>query len=557
VNHVFLEISLVILLATAISGLMQFLRQPLIIGHIITGLIVGPYLLNIVSSNETFEVFSQMGIALLLFIIGLSLNPKVIKEVGRISLITGAGQVIFTAIVGYLICHFLGYSSIESMYIAIALTFSSTIIIMKLLTDKKDTGRLYGKILIGFLLVQDIIATLILIAISSFSKGGDIATLASAALIKGVVLFLLLILTSIYIVPKLSYFFAKSQEFLFLFSIAWGLGIATLFQYSGFSIEIGALFAGVVLATSPYHLEISSRLKPLRDFFIVLFFILIGSQIAIVNLSSILLPALLLSLYVLVGNPIIFIIVMTLLKFDMKTSFKAGLAIAQISEFSLVLITLAGRLGHVDQSIVSLVTLVGLVTILVSTYFIIYSDELYHFFEPYLRIFERKTTRKDQRTKLSTEIVLFGFEKIGYDLLNAFKKMGKTFTVVDYNPETIANLEKEGINCIYGDADDNELLSQLNLEDVKMVISTITDIEASTMIVSQSRKVNKKMIIIAKTDEIEEAINLYDKGASYVMMPHYLGVEQIINLIDKHELNFDKFVREKEGHLSLLKEKSV
>lgn len=556
-NNIFLEISLVVLLAALVSGLMQLMRQPLIIGHIITGLIVGPYLLNIISSNETIEVFSQIGIALLLFIIGLSLNPKVIKEVGKVSLVTGVGQVVFTSIIGYFICKLLGLNIVESLYVAIALTFSSTIIIMKLLSDKKDTGRLYGKIAIGFLLVQDIIATVILIAISSFSQGGDIASLVTSTLLKGIVLFFLLIFSCKYLIPKLGFFFAKSQEFLFLFSIAWGLGIATLFQYAGFSIEIGALFAGVALATSPYNLEISSRLKPLRDFFIVLFFIMIGSQIAVINIASLIMPSLVLSLFVLIGNPIIFMIIMAMLGFDKKSNFKAALAIAQISEFSLILVALGSRYGHIDQAVVSLVTIVGLTTILVSTYMIIYSDKLYSYFEPYLGIFEKKNAKKDRRTKVATDIVLFGFDKIGYDLLSYFKEMGKTYTVVDYNPETIADLNKKNINCIYGDADDNELLTQLNLEDVKMVISTVTDIEVNTMIVNHARKANEKVIIVAKTDEIEEAIDLYEKGASYVMMPHYLGGEQIIKMVSKHELDFDKFTKEKEGHLAFLKQKPV
>ncbi|OQA02803.1 MAG: Inner membrane protein YbaL [bacterium ADurb.Bin400] len=392
---------------------MYKLKQPLIIGHIATGLIVGPYLFNLVKANETIEIFSQIGIALLLFIIGLNLNPRVIKEVGKVSLITGVGQVLFTSAIGYMIGITLGFGPTASFYIAIALTFSSTIIILKLLSDKKDLGRLYGKIAVGFLLVQNIIATLILIALSTLSQGGDLTQIMLATLLKGIVLVVLLTAFSIRILPKMGMIFAKSQEFLSLFSVGWGLGLAALFSLAGFSIEIGALVAGVTLATSTYTYEISSRMKPLRDFFIILFFIMIGSKMSPDNLQQLIVPAATFSAFILIGNPLIVMILMALLGYDKKTNFKAGLTVAQISEFSLILIVMGHRLGHLSDEIVSLVTIVGLLTIAVSTYLIIYSDKIYAALEPYLVVFERKNHKRERRSREEHDIILFGFDNIG------------------------------------------------------------------------------------------------------------------------------------------------
>src|SRR3989344_4577677 len=256
-ESIFLQISIALLVVLGISFLMRLLKQPLIIGYIISGIIIGPFLFNLLPHKETLEIFSQFGIAFLLFIVGIHLNPKTIREVGK------------TSIIGYFIGIFLGFSPITSIYIAVALTFSSTIIIMKLLSDKDALDKLFGKISIGFLLVQDLIAIVILIIISSFSNGGSATSLIFSTLVKGIIIFAVLFPFSYFILPKLSSFFAKSQEFLFVFAISWGLGLSALFLFAGFSIEVGALIAGIMLSMSSYSYEISSKLRSLRDFFII------------------------------------------------------------------------------------------------------------------------------------------------------------------------------------------------------------------------------------------------------------------------------------------------
>ena len=300
----FTVLCLVIILATCMAGIMHLLKQPLIIGHIATGLIVGPYILNLPDINHTLPIFSQLGTALLLFVIGLSLSPKIIHEVGRVSLITGVGQIIFTSLFGFYIGRALGFEILESAYIGIALTFSSTIIILKLLYDKNDLNQLYGKIAIGILLIQDMIAAIILIGISASAASGNLAINLSLTFVKGIIVTGIIALVSYYIMPRLSLFIARSQELLFLFAIAWGLGLALLFQILGFSIEIGALIAGVSLATSPYSYEIAAKMKPLRDFFVVLFFILIGSKVNFSGSQNLILPALMYSLFIIIGKPI-------------------------------------------------------------------------------------------------------------------------------------------------------------------------------------------------------------------------------------------------------------
>lgn len=531
---------------------MRILKQPTIIGYIITGVIASPFFLNLIKSQDTLIVFSQFGVAFLLFIVGLSLNPKVIKEVGKASLITGIGQVVFTSLIGFFISIFLGFNVITSLYIAIALTFSSTIIIMKLLSDKGDIDKLYGKISVGFLLVQDLIAVFILIIVSSFSDSSQALSSILFLLIKGGLIVLLLVLISLYILPRLEFFFARSQELLFMFSIGWGLGLASLFYLVGLSLEIGALLAGITLSLSPYSNEVISKMKPLRDFFIVLFFIVLGSQLIFDDFSKFLAPTIIFSLFVLIGNPLILMILMGMLRYTKKTGLQAGLTVAQISEFSLILIALGVNVGHLSKEILSLITIIGLITILGSSYLIIYSEKIYLHLEKYLSIFERKIVKKDNKRK-DYDIILFGYNRIGFDFVNSFKKLKKKFLIVDYNPEVISNLQKEKIDCEYGDVDDAEFLEQLNLKNIKMGVSTIPNFDTNTLLIKTIRKVNKKAILLCVSHHIDEAHKLYSAGASYVVMPHFLGGRYASLLVDKYGFDVNRFNEERKKHISHLR----
>lgn len=259
-EDIFTELSIVIAIGAAIALVMRIIKQPLIIGHIITGIVVGPTLLNLVHNDSTMEIFASIGIALLLFLVGLGLNPRVIKEVGKVAFLTGIGQVVFTSAIGFAILKAIGMDSSQAIYLALGLSFSSTIIVLKILNDKKEQNRLHGKIAVGFLLVQDIIATISLLFVTASSNGGlqvmDLLLLAS----KGAILGGSLWIVSLVLLPRLTRFVAGNQEFLFLFSIAWGLGIGAVFKEFGFSLEIGALAAGVALASSTYAPEVASQI---------------------------------------------------------------------------------------------------------------------------------------------------------------------------------------------------------------------------------------------------------------------------------------------------------
>lgn len=558
--NTFLELAAIISLATAVSIFIKWLKQPLIIGYILTGILVGPVFLNLLKSQDQLEIFSKIGITILLFIVGLNLNPKVIKEVGKASVFTGILQVVITSLIGYFIATFLGLPKISAMYVAIALTFSSTIIVLKLLSDKGDFHKLYGKIAVGFLLVQDVIASLILLFVSSLSSSSqtNLTTLLLTLLLKATILGLVIFLVNRFLLPKISEFLANTPELLFMFSLAWGLGLASVFYLFGFSIEIGALIAGVSLSITPFAYEVASKLKPIRDFFVVLFFILLGSQMDISNIFSQLPNALILSFFVLVGNPIIVILIINSLGHKRKTSFLAGLTVAQISEFSLILATLGFNLKHIPQGILSLITLVGLITISASTYLILYSDKIFSKIEWLLKILELQKSKNQKDTNSEKhEIILFGYDRVGEDFVHTFSSLNKPYLVVDINPQSIEKLNKKNIPNRYGDAEDIDFLEDLELQQTKLVISTIPDHQTNLTLTKYTHFTNPKSIIILVTHNLIEAKELYAAGATYVVIPHYLGAKHISSLLNKLGFEIKSFKEVRQKHLKLITKKTA
>ncbi len=559
----FVEVSLIIVIAAMLAFMAYLLRQPLIVGYIATGVIVGPYALDFLHAHEEMELFSKIGISILLFIVGLTLNPDIIREVGKSSAVTGIGQVVFTSVIGFFIMLLLGFDVVTSIYVALALTFSSTIIILKLLTDRGDTGKLYGKLSIGFLLIQDLVATIILLAVTIIG-GADFpenatplvyGTIAvqqfSVLFLKGTAVVIILYLISRYILPRFSVIVAHNQEILFIFSVAWGLGLAALFSTLGFSIEIGALIAGALLAVSPFAYEIGARMKPLRDFFIVIFFILLGANMVLSQFTVIVMPAIILSLFVLIGNPLIVIFLMKLLGYRTRTAFMSGLTVAQISEFSLILVALGYNLGHLSQYAVSLVTLVGIITITASTYLIIYADTIYAVIKPMLdyMVPRRKSKKYGDSDEATVDAILFGYDYAGHGFVQALQCITKKYLIVEYDPEIIARLKEAGLPARYGDAEDAVFLDEIGFTQAKMIISSIPYLKTNLFLVKRYRAHNTHGIIIVVANELKEVKELYDAGASYVVMPYHIGSHFVADFVTKYKWDARGFERERSKHI--------
>lgn len=551
-HSVFSELSLVIVLGTAVALFMRLIRQPLIIGHIVTGIIVGPSVLHMVQSAETIETFSSIGIALLLFIIGLGLNPKVIKEVGRVATLAGFLQVLVTAGFAWGGGIILGLTQTESVFLGIALAFSSTIIILKLLSDKKEQNRLYGKVATGMLIVQDLLATVALLFVTSQGSGGFSTSQLGWLVAKGVAIAVPLFFIGNVVLPRLHRLIAGSQEFLFLFALGWGFGAAALFEVAGFSLEIGALLGGVALAGLPYTQEISARLRPLRDFFVVVFFISLGTRLGFDSLN-LLVPAIIMaSVIVVILKPLIILVIMGLMGYTKRTSFKAAVAMAQVSEFSLVLVILGNRKDLISNDLVAIITMVALISIAISSYLIIYADSLFLLFEKYLMMFERRKTHFEHESRHHYDLVLFGYQKGGHEFVKVFQALKKRYVVVDYDPEVIDTLEQHKIEYLYGDANDIELLEEAGLDKARLVVSTLSDHDTNTFMLRLIEQINPRAVVILHAENVEQAGELYELGASYVVIPHYIGTEKISSFIRKSKLKKSEFRKYRERHLAYL-----
>ena len=554
---IFTQLGLVIAIAAIIAIIMRLLKQPLIMGYILTGILVGPSVLNIVHAGEVFETFSEIGIALLLFIIGLGLNAGVIKSLGKVSLVTAGAILLLVGSLGYGTSLLLGFDQMSAVFIGIALFFSSTIIILKVLSDKHELGRLYGQIAIGVILVDDVVATLALVAVAMLASGNTDPGVIGILAIKAVLLGAGLYIMGAKVIPRIGKLLARSSELLFLFSIGWGLSVASLFDVAGFSHEVGALFAGVALAGLPYATEMAAKLKPLRDFFIVLFFVTLGELFTFDAIRESIVPALILSAIVMIGKPLFVTASLGWLRYTRLTAFKTAIHLSQISEFSIILIIFAAASGVVDERAVAITTLVALITIGLSTYMMKYDDTLYRVLENFLKHFERKTTRDEKQKRASYPIILFGYHKGGHEFVQAFREMDQRYLVVDYNPEIIEHLEQQGIRHAFGDMTDEEFLEEIGAPQAELVVSTLDTLNTNLATLRYLRKHNPKVSFVCHATNYEDAAALYEHGASYVSLPHYIGSERVSNFIKRHGISHKALTSYRDRHLITIGRKAV
>ena len=554
-EHIYLELTLIICLAAGLSILFRFLKQPPILAYILAGIIIGPLAVFKVQSGDVLESLSQIGITLLLFMLGLEMKLKDLKSVGKVAMFTGLGQVIFTSIFGFLICLALGFSPLMSVYLSVALTFSSTIIVVKLLSDKKDLKSLYGKIAVGFLLIQDFVAIIALILLSGFNtgEGGELSFFTFLLLIlKAIVLIGWTIVLSNTLLPKVVNHIAKNAEILFLFSLAWAFGMAAVVSspFVGFSIEIGGFLAGLALANSAQNFQIVAKVRSLRDFFITLFFVTLGMHMMFENLMAILIPSLLLSAFVLIGNPLIVMVILGVMGYRKRTSFMAGLTVAQISEFSLIVMFMGNQIGHVSDEAISIITMVGAITFVVSTYMIMGSTNLYRVLSPLLSIFEKKDAKeKNIKTgELKDHVVLFGANRMGESILDAVLQNKDKVVVVDFDPDVIKRLGEKGIPNVFGDITDPEIQEHIGLQSARLLISTVPDVEDNLTVLHTLKRANKKIMTVVFALETDDARALYAAGAHYVVLPHLAGGRHIAKiLVDKNHLELIEEYKAKDG----------
>jgi Kef-type K+ transport system membrane component KefB len=531
----FAEIAMLVLLAAALGFAGLLLRQPLIVAFIAVGVLAGPDALGLVASTDFIETLSQISIAVLLFLVGLKLDVSLVHTLGRVALATGLGQVLLTTVVGLGLCLMMGFDPVSATYIAVALSFSSTIIIVKLLSDKGEIGALHGKIALGILIVQDLVVVLGMAALSTLGAteaatghGAGLAEpiLGGLALLGGVLLFIR------YVAEPVLTRVARSPELMVIFATGWAAGLAAAADAAGIGKEIGGLLAGVSLASTPYRDAIGSRLASLRDFLLLFFFIDLGAGLDLDGLSEAVGPALVLSLFVLVGKPLIVVLLLARSGYGQRTAALSGLILGQISEFSLILMAVGVSLGHVGTAAQSVVTLVGLLTIALSVYVITWSQAIYRLMEPVLgRLVWRDPFREadalgERAEAGSHDFVIFGLGRFGSRIGQELSNQGFRVLGIDFDPEAVAQWRAMGLDAAFGDATDPEFAGHLNLRRVRAVISAVprdrgplTSADPQLALLHGLRAAGYSGRVVLTVNRQEEAQFLLDRGADLVLSP--------------------------------------
>jgi len=487
----FAEFAILLLICALAGAVFVRLRQPVLIAYIVVGVVVGPAVLGLVTAHDQIDLLAQVGVAVLLFAVGLKLDLHHIRHIGPVALATGLGQLAFTIVIGFAIILALGRDVMDAIYVAVALTFSSTIIIVKLLSDKRELDSLHGRIAVGFLIVQDLAVVIAMMAMSALRGTGDAGSgtgLLDVALSLGWRLALAAVLMYVlmrWVLPLVVASMARSQELLLVFAIAWGVALAALGEWAGFSKEAGAFMAGFSLASTPYREAMNARLTGIRDFLLLFFFIDLGAKLDFSTLGAEVVPALVLSAFVLIGNPLIVMAIMGYMGYRKRTGFMAGLTVAQISEFSIVFVAMGITLGHIGVQALGLTTLVGLITITLSTYMILYSQPLYERLAPWLGVFEHKNPFREIAAEQQpvqsnpAEVIVFGLGRYGSRLLLQLRAAGIEAVGVDFDPEAVRELQGRGLPVYFGDGEDADFLESLPLKHARWVITSFPQWESN------------------------------------------------------------------------------
>lgn len=544
-NSVFSEVAALLILASLIGLFGMVLRQPLIVSFILVGILAGPSGFSLVAGSEEIELLSELGIAVLLFLVGLKLDLQLIRSIGKVSLVAGLVQIAITGLLGLLIALLFGLSLLMAGFIAVAITFSSTIIIVKLLSDRREIDSLHGRIALGILIVQDLMVVLVMLILSAIDAGSTIDNpLFGIVRMLGFALLMILLLGLFmrYAAQPLLQRIARSPELLVIFAIGWASFIAAVGDGLGFSKELGGLLAGISLASTHYKDAISTRLTSLRDFLLLFFFIVLGARLELDAMQTQWLAATVFSVFVLIGKPLIVMTVLAWLGYRKRTSFMAGIVLAQISEFSLILVAMGQNLGHLNETAMGLITLVGLITIGLSTYMIQYSQSLYAICEPWLDRFERGVPHRENETQLSTaqgyDMILFGLGRYGSAMHDRLSKSGLKVLGVDFDPDNVRAWQTQGIPAIYGDMADPDFVAQLPLTATRWVIaatpvvsSALTHNDPRLMLVQSLREQGYTGQIAVAAQHARDAETLREKGADMILMPFVDAADQAADLV--------------------------
>jgi Kef-type K+ transport system membrane component KefB len=535
-----LNLGFIVITAAVFAFLGKLVKMPSIVAYILAGMALGPGL-GIVHLDHSLELISELGIALLLFLVGLELSLQKIKDLGRVAMILGGLQVSMTAAGAYAIATLMGFGKMECVFLAATVTFSSTVVVIKLLDQKGATSRLFGRIAISLFLAQDIVVIIGLTILSGLGSGGG-ESFEMVALTKNlgiafggmIVLLLVSLLASRYVLPKPFAWASRSPDTVFIWALCWCFLVVLLAHQFHLSVEIGAFLAGIAIAQLPIHEDLHRRLHPLMTFFVAVFLVTLGIQMEISVLGEVWKYALGLSAFVIIAKPLIVFTILSRLRYSEYTAFQTATASGQVSEFAFILLGLGAGAGLIEARVASLGGMVGILTIAISSYLILYGDLLYAVFQKLgiLKFFNAKQEPDTEEVHTQEgHVIVVGMNALGREVVKQLSARGETVLAIDTDPRKL-----EGLNCaetLIGSVEYESAVEEIGLGRARLVISALQIEDTNHLLAYRCRSAGVPCAIHAFDISVVE--DLLDLDTAYMFMPAFDAVREQLAIFDQTE----------------------
>lgn len=542
------DITFCILFAWGLGLLAHFFRQPLILAYLIAGFVIGPFGMGWVKSQESISVISELGLIFMLFMIGLEIDLKKIVRAGRVILFAAGGQLVGGCVLGIAFFMGIGLSmggGFDALYLTIACALSSTVIIVKVLYEKRELDTLPGRITLGVLVLQDIFAILFLAVQPSLANLEVSVILLSVGRV-GVLVATALVLSR-YVLPRLFHQIARRPELILLGALAWCFLIGEIAEQLHLSREMGSLVAGVSLSTFPYALDVTAKVTTLRDFFITLFFVALGMTIPIPSLSVIGL-ALVIAAFTVISRVVTTFTPLYLMKQGLRASLLPAINLAQISEFSLVVIQTGVVAGHIQTQTASAASFAFVILAVLSTFAIMRSDQITRAsigplkrigFRDLDHVHAHDAGHEDGHGE-ARRVVILGFFRAASALLSEIERRNPGFldqlTVIDFNPNVFRTLADRGLHVIYGDISNVDTLVHAGVGKAEIIILSVPDSllkgADNEKLVRHVRTLNPTAKIVATADLLAGVADLYAAGADYVTVTRISDAHELYTVIE-------------------------
>ena len=543
------DITLCILFAWALGLLAHFFRQPLILAYLIAGFFIGPFGTGWVKSQESISIISELGLIFMLFMIGLEIDLKKIVRAGRVILVAAGGQLAGACLLGILFFMGIGFSigggRFDALYLCIACALSSTVIIVKVLYEKRELDTLPGRITLGILVLQDIFAILFLAvqpSLGNLQLGVVLLSIGRVGLLVGVALAI-----SRFALPRLFHQIARRPELILLGALAWCFLVGEIAERLHLSREMGSLVAGVSLSTFPYALDVTAKVTTLRDFFITLFFVALGMTIPIPDLSVIGF-ALVIAAFTVASRLLTTFVPLYLMKQGLRASLLPAINLAQISEFSLVVIETGIVSGHIKTETASAASFAFVILAVLSTFMMTRSDPITRVAIGLLKRIGIRDLDHGHATDAEHEeghgetrrIVILGFFRAASAMLSEIERRNPLLldqiSVVDFNPDVFRTLVDRGLHVIYGDISNLDTLVHAGVGRAQIIILSVPDSllkgANNERLVRHVRSLNPTAKIVSTADLLSDVDDLYAAGADYVTVPRLSDAHELFAVIE-------------------------